>query len=186
MTTDNEFKFIRLCYREQLNDVKDFLQQYPNINISASEDSAFSYACMNGHLETAQWLLTVKPDINIAASKNWAFRYACVYGHLEVCKWLYSLKVDIAYNDNWAFRYALSSKQYIIGDWFQSLKPYLYVINYGEDGTYKNYLIRSLEEERWEKRKLLVWLASDSTPCKKNLLYRIPEDVSRYIIQMYL
>ena len=186
MTTDNEFRFISLCYHGQLNAAKAFFQQNPNINISADEDSAFCFACMDGHLETAQWLLSVKPDINISAQKTWAFRYACVHGHLEVCKWLHSLKIDIAYHDNWAFKYALSSKQYIIGDWFQSVNPYLYVMNYGEDGKYKGYQIRTREEERWEKRKLLVWLASDQSPCKNNLLYRIPPDVSRYIIQMYL
>jgi hypothetical protein len=184
MTTDNEFRFISLCYCGQLTIAKSFLQKNPDINISTCDESAFCRACMNGRLEVCQWLLSVKPDINIAAQKNWAFRYACVGGHLEVCKWLYSLKADIAYNDNWAFRYALSSKQYIIGDWFQSINPYLYVINYGEDGSYKDYLIRSVEEERWEKRKLLVWLASDLTPDKNNLFYRIPQDVSRYIIQM--
>ena len=186
MATNNEYRFINLCYNGQLTIAKSFLQENPNINISAEDESAFCVACMNGYLEVCQWLLNVKPDINIAAQKTWAFRYACVHGHLEVCKWLHSLNIDIAYHDNWAFKYALSSKQYIIGDWFQSINPYLYVMNYGEDGSYKGYQIRTREEVLWLKRLYPLWLASNETPCKNNLFYRIPEDVSRYIIQMYL
>jgi hypothetical protein len=70
--------------------------------------------------------------------------------------------------------------------WLQSLKPHLYTIEYFEDGSYKNHYIRTFEEERWEKRKYLVWLASNECPDKNNLFYQIPEDVSRYIISNYL
>jgi hypothetical protein len=66
------------------------------------------------------------------------------------------------------------------------LKPYLYVIHYNEDGSCKGYYIREKEEERWKRRKLLVWLASDKSPNKQCLLYKMPQDVSRYIISSYL
>ena len=151
-----EQQFFDLIQNGNLQEIQEFYKNNSSINISADNEYAFSFACGLGLLQVAKWLLEIKPDINISINDEEAFRNACENGRLEVCQLL------------------------------QSLKPYLYVIHYGEDGSYKDYYIRSKEEERWEKRKLLVWLASDSTPCKKNLLYRIPEDVSRYIIQMYL
>ena len=101
-------------------------------------------------------MLQVKPNINISAKNDYAFRYACLNGHLLVTQWL------------------------------QSIKPNLYVINYNVDGSYKDYYIRTFEEALWSKRLIPLWLASNDSPCKKNLFYRIPEDVSRYIISNYL
>jgi hypothetical protein len=128
----------------------------PDINISANDEKAFLNACFSGYLLLAQWLLTIKPDIDISANYEEAFRYACCRGHLLVAQWL------------------------------QSLKPNLYVILYNNDGSYKGHYIRSKEEARWEQRKQLVWLASNESPNKKSLFYRIPQDVSRYIISQYL
>ena len=73
-----------------------------------------------------------------------------------------------------------------VAQWLQSLKPYLYVIYYNEDSSYKGYYIRNKEEERWERRKSLVWLASDQSLNKERLFYKMPQDVSRYIISNYL
>ena len=96
------------------------------------------------------------PNINISTKNEEAFRHACYKGHLLVAQWL------------------------------QSLKPNLYVINYNDDGSYKDYYIRSKKEVLWEQRKTLLWLASDQSPNKKSLFYKIPQDVSRYIISQYL
>ena len=68
-----------------------------------------------------------------------------------------------------------------VAKWLQSLKPYLYVIHYDENGKYKDYYIRTKEEENWEKRKYLVYIASE---CKEdNLLYRLPCDVAKMVIK---
>jgi hypothetical protein len=71
-----------------------------------------------------------------------------------------------------------------VAQWLQSLKPYLYVIEYDENGKMKGYKIREKEEANWEKRKYLLWLASNDCPeeNKNNLLYKLPSDVSRMII----
>ena len=151
-----EQQFVELCGDGKLDEAKQWLETNPTINISAKNEQAFRDTCENRHLEVAQWLLQVCPTINISAFNDWAFRYAFVNGHLKVAQWL------------------------------QSLKPYLYVIYYNEDGSYKGYYIRNKEEERWEKRKLLVWLASDQSPNKECLFYILPQDVSRYIISKYL
>jgi ankyrin repeat protein len=130
------------------------LQICPTINISANNEQAFRYACIEGYLEVAKWLLQVCPNIHISAYNEEAFRWACVNGHLEVAKWLHQMK------------------------------PYLYVIEYDENGKINNYHIRSKEEANWQKRKYLVWLASNECPDenKNNLLYKLPSDVSRMVI----
>ena len=53
-----------------------------------------------------------------------------------------------------------------------------------ETGKIKNYRIRSKEEANWEKRKYLLWLASNDCPeqDRGNLLYKLPSDVSRMVI----
>ena len=151
-------------------------------------ETQFSYFCRDGNLEGAQELLLKNPNINISASKEFAFRLACLNGHLIVAQWLLSIKscINISFGNEHSFRYACENGRLEIAQCLQTFKPNLYVINYNEDGTYKDYYIRSKEEERWEQRKQLVWLASNESPCKNNIFYKIPEDVSRYIISCYL
>jgi hypothetical protein len=146
--------FLRLCKDGDLIGAQQFFQLNPNINISAYNDYVFGWTCIRGRLNVAQWLLQVEPTIDISANNEKAFRYACKTGHFDVAQWL------------------------------QSLKPYLYVIEYDETGKYKGYKIRAKEEANWEKRKYLVWLASDDCPeeNKHNLLYKLPSDVSRMLI----
>jgi hypothetical protein len=58
------------------------------------------------------------------------------------------------------------------------------VLEYDENGDYKSFKIREKEEANWEKRKYLVWLASNNCPeeNKSNLLYKLPIDISRIVI----
>ena len=63
-------------------------------------------------------------EIDISANYEEAFRWACSYGHLHVAQWL------------------------------QSLKPYLYVIEYDENGNYKGYKIRGIQEANMAKAKM--------------------------------
>ena len=153
-----ETQFINLCSDGDLLGAQKYLQLHPNINISAKNERVFRTACYNRYLNIAQWLLHVskerEQDINISAVDHCAFRFACMDGHLH--GYLH------------------------VAQWLQSLNPYLYVINYDENGKYKDYYIRSKEEANWEKRKYLLYIASD---CKEdNLLYRLPYDVSKMVI----
>jgi predicted Fe-S protein YdhL (DUF1289 family) len=146
--------FRQVCFNGYLHVAKWLHQVNPTIHISERNEVEFSAGCGDGHLELAQWLLQVCPTINISVDNDKAFCLACVRRHLHVAKWL------------------------------QSLKPYLYVIEYDENGNYKGYQIRSKEEANWQKRKYLVWLASNHCPeqNKNNLLYKLPSDVSRLLI----
>ena len=114
----------------------------------------FILVCLHGDLEMAQWLLEQNPNIDLYENYHRAFRYACLRSNRELAEWL------------------------------RSLRPYKYQICYNAKGHIVNYNINSEKEERWQRRKYLVWLASNESPCKNNLFYKITEDVSRYIIQM--
>ena len=123
----------------------------------------FCTACYFGHLTIAKLILQNNPDINISAQNNSAFRYACERDHLKVAEWL------------------------------RTLKPFLYIINYNTDDRYssyyirtKDYYIRTKEEARWQKIKYLVWLSSTQSPNVNCIFYKLPNDISRYIIQNFL
>jgi len=58
------------------------------------------------------------------------------------------------------------------------LKPYLYVIEYDENGNYIDYKIRSKEEANWEKRKCALHLALQE---KTNILYHLPVDIAKTV-----
>ena len=156
------------------------------INISAINDWVFRVVCGNGHLHVAQWLLQIKPDINISAKNEEAFRWACFYDYLAVAQWLFQVSkergktINISAEDEYAFRWSCINGHLAVAQWLQSLKPYLYVINYDENGEYQNCYIRCKKEANWEKRKYLLYIASD---CKEdNLLYRLPCDVAKIMI----
>ena len=178
--------FIELCLKGDLLLVQQCIQRNPNID-NEVYDIAFYSACCKGHLQVAQWLLEVHPSINIFES---AFRTACGIGHLELAQWLLQVcpTINISADNDKAFREACNfgylTGRLEVAQWLHSLKPYLYVIEYDENGKYKDYYIRTKEEANWEKRKYLVWLASDKCPeeNKTNLLYKLPSDVSRMVI----
>jgi aerobic-type carbon monoxide dehydrogenase small subunit (CoxS/CutS family) len=173
--------FIDLCEKGNLDEAKQMLKLNPTINSSANNKEAFCGACSEGHLAVAKWLLEINPKMSVDECE---FCDACTNGHLAVARWLLEINPNMnisAFND-WSFRLSRQNDYLLVAEWLQSLNPYLYVINYNEDGSCKGHYIRSKEEERWERKKLLVWLASDKSPNKKCILYKIPEDVSRYII----
>ena len=126
---------------------------------------------------------TTKPDINISADNEHAFRNACFYGHLHVAQWLLQINpyINISADNEDAFWWACRNRHLDVDHWLQSLKPYLYVIEYDENGKYKGYKIREKEEANWERRKYALFLSSNKE--ENNLLYRLPTDVAKMVIQ---
>jgi hypothetical protein len=200
------FAFHSTCLKGHLHVVQWLLEVCPTLVISFNlwfnDGNVFPNACLKGHLHMAQWLLQVCPTINISANNEEAFLGACRFGsytrRLEVAQWLLQVcpTINISANNDEAFRDACCPVVYLSGrvvylsgrlelaQWLQSLKPYLYVIHYDENGKYKDHYIRTKEEANWERRKYLVWLASNHCPeeNKTNLLYKLPSDVSRMLI----
>lgn len=159
--------FYAVCISGQLDVAKWLFQITPKIDISAHNEKVFREVCNNNQLHIAKWLLEVKPDINISAENHEAFR--------NICKFLcYQTHVYATYGNN-DIQIATS-----IAQWLQSLKPHLYVIIYDNMGKYRDHIIRHKEDKNWEKRKQLVFMASSG---EDNLLYRLPIDISRMVIE---
>lgn len=174
------------CINGHLNVTQWLFQTNPNINISANNNQAFIWSCGNGHLEVSKWLLEMKPDLinYISSQHESAFRWACSSGHLNVVQWLFQLKptINICAEGHFAFKQACIRVRLNVAEWLKSLKPNLYVINYNENGTYKGYYIRTKEEEKWQCKKYMVWLRCNDSPNKTSIVYKLPTDVSRYMI----
>ena len=143
-------------------------------------DDLFMTACTHGHLAIAQWILSVNPFIASAINFH-VFQKACFYNQLHIAKWLLSLNpfIDISSNDHAIFKHACFTQSCPeIAFWLQSLKPFLYKIT-----EPVGYRIRTKEETAWQQRKYALWMRSER---HRGLLYQIPEDVSRYIVQTFL
>ena len=57
--------FIDLCNKGYLDEAKELLKKYPDINISIYNDGAFRWACENKHLKVAKWLQSLKPYLYV-------------------------------------------------------------------------------------------------------------------------
>ena len=142
------------------------------------------------HLEIAKWLLEIQPQINISVFNEDPFRSACERGHSEIAKWLLKIKpqIDISAHDEYAFRSACERGHLEVGEWLRTLKPYFYVIVYNKNGVYKSNYVRTIEEAKeakWNQIKYLIWLSCTCSPNKSCILYKLPFDISRYIIQNF-
>ena len=165
-------------------------------------DIGFDYACAQGKLDLAQWLLyiikeTKKPNVLYTLETKYGinrlFLKVCQYGHIEVAQWLYSVfdNIDLLHEKGVAFQTScwkadVSQSHLELAQWLEQLNPYLFEIIYDEQGMISDHKIHLDREKRWQERKYALWLSSNETPKKDNLLYRIPEDVSRYLISNYL
>ena len=178
--------FIKAC-SQSLSNVQNIYFANPTIDISTQNERAFRFACWVGRLDVAQWLFLVKPTIDVSAYNEQAFRYACGGGHLSVAQWLFAVKptIDISAQYEQAFRCACNRGHLSVAQWLFTLKPFLYVFRLNEcNGSVKIWRVRSAEHARWQKRKCALWLRVQQTPA--NVFSKVPEDVSRYIVQMFL
>ena len=144
-----EEQFCQLCNSDNLDEAKELLRLYPDINISVHNEDAFRNACYYGYLEVAKWLLQVKPDIN----NEMAFRCACVKGHLEVAKWLLQVKPDINKSYQAAFHLACEYGHLEVAQWLISMKPDINMSAYNHyafrTACVHGSLVRELEVAEW-------------------------------------
>ena len=177
------------CLKGNLAIVKTIYFANPTIGISAREDDAFRMACYFGHLSVAQWLFSMKPTIDISARVEEIVRYIFRKGYLLFGQWLLSVKptIDISARDDEAFRMACFYDHTSLAQWLVTLKPFLYTIRINNrTGTLKHWHVRVAEHARWQNRKYALWLRSPKVCHSANVFCKIPEDVSRYIVQMFL
>lgn len=183
-TTLIEEAFENACFEGHLDLAQWLLSVKPDIRISTKEEWLFKIVCMKCYFHVAQWLLSVEPNINISEGNNYLFYDACTRNQLDVVQWLYSVKpdMDITLGNHDSFKNACLMNNIAVAQWLQSLKPHLYEIIYHSPTFIRTYKIRIQEEANWQKRKYAVWMASDNAPDKKNLIYKLPTDISRMMI----
>ena len=57
-----EEQFIELCEEDKLDELKEFYNEHPDIDISFCNEYPFCSACKEGHLEVAKWLCTLNKN----------------------------------------------------------------------------------------------------------------------------
>lgn len=188
---DKEYLFKRMCKRKGRYPLVKWLYElnpnvYHHLTLEAKR-SLFVDACEYNAFETMKWLYELNPNAYYSLSewyKGYLFRYSCEYGSLEQAKWLLQIDPTLkSVNLDYEFKQNCEQNAVAQAELIQALSPYLYVIYYGEHGDIVDYHIRTEEEVKWERRKYLIWLASDESPNKQCLLYQLPSDISRQIIQ---
>jgi hypothetical protein len=122
-------QFIKLCSSGKLEEAIKFLEENPNIDISAENDVAFVCACQYGHLEVAKWLYSVIPDL---------YPYIGMYIVGDAGNW-----------DVYSEEFVRERKKFEVAEWIVSLNPEKYFLErMNKDGDYE---ISKKPEYRSEK-----------------------------------
>jgi hypothetical protein len=179
---NNEETFISACFCN-LELTQWLLSVKPEINISAQNNRAFVEACKHLRIDIAKWLLTLNSNIILDIDQKMLFKNIFIGMDMEKIEWFHSIsKLDKETYD-WAFMYACRWGTLDVVYWVLSKKPYAYYIEKDCTGNHVvNYSIRTEKEARWESRKYALWLSSNITPRKNQILYHVSTDVARLII----
>lgn len=86
-----------LCRYSKLNILKLLLTHYTTIDISANNELAFKFACLNGHLKMAKYLLKKKPDIRIDIDGDTIYTSICVQNKINIVKLFQKLNFNKYY-----------------------------------------------------------------------------------------
>ncbi len=162
------------------------LEIKPDIDVSAWNEYAFRFACLNGHLQVAQWLLEIEPDIDVSAKNEFAFQHTCENGHLGVAQWLWEVSnqtIDISADNEFAFQCACSNGHLQIAQWLHKVKPYHYVLKINAHGMFTHCEIRNVKERNWlQKREILMAHNKKTLPGQKPVLFQqLPLEMNRVI-----
>ena len=154
----------------------------------------FTTLCLYGYLATAKWLMKFKPDIITEFVDGKPFIGACINGHVGVVKWLHLLEPKFVdcYGDN-VFTYMVpraltsydaSNHQYYTCKWLCKIRPWKYCYSHVTCGSRERieFRICTAYEQWYYFCKYPLWLMSSNSPNKKSIFYRLPKDISMYIL----
>ena len=112
------------AYRQRgLSSAQDVINHARATRAEVSELGIMAAACLEGHLEVAQWLAA---HFNLTAADarthdNFALRHACAEGHLAIAQWLAAAfgltAADARARDNWALRFACFGGHLAMAQW---------------------------------------------------------------------
>ena len=93
--------------------------------------------------------------------------------------------LSITHDNHSIWKHAVTNCHYDIINLLQQTKPETYVYIQRKYSTDLHY-IRSEREIRLQRQLIPLWLTSSNSPNKNCLLYQLPRDISRYIIQQFI
>lgn len=166
----------------------------------SEKEIIFCDICQFGQLRVAQWFLFVNPEINISARDELAFRCACQNNRVPVVHWLLTLNHKILDSPSKFYGDLNLGQMYISFSWRMRWVCMLRLLMSKKCGVIHTnahlceYTVNEItawyKEDRakmmWPMRKYAVWMQTGLSRSKSTPFYRIPEDVSRYIIQSFL
>jgi hypothetical protein len=117
---------------------------------------------------------------NCAKSFKWLFNEILLYNKIP------KRLINYYFSLNELFEMACDNGFIKIAEFIKSLFPSKYVIGPNNfDGSY-DYQIRTKKEIHFQSKLFLLWLSSSVSPDNNNIFYKIPHDVSRYIIEVFV
>jgi hypothetical protein len=140
MCSADEYK--DYCNNGNLELAIQFYENNPHHYIYYVNPQLFKNACIDGHLNVAQWLLSITPSINVSDDEfNILFRSVCFYGHLHVAQWLLSLNHNTSF-DKSAFRISCKFRRYHVALWLLTLSQSMDIISLATNSAL-NYFAKS-------------------------------------------
>lgn len=150
-----------------------------NDNITSFyKDNVFYISGINSHINIVEWMLEHNLELRIS---QFLLKSFCKLSNLTIAKLIAKKFPELLQSNDFKdmFILAFTQKKFDTCKWIQTLYPYKFVIN----SDMSSYYIRTEQEINWEKRKYYVWLMSHKSPNKESIIYKIPTDVSIYLIK---
>lgn len=170
----------------------------------------FRTACLNGHLQMAQWIFEKRPNIDIHCNEQFTSLYdASRNNHLNVVQWLLE-----QYHDNIVcnslFVHFVRRGSFVVANMIANQFPKhvqrsvpLHLFFTREKETFikkalqnqdlceiiyrENQIVQikieCIKERRWKRRKWALWLSLFQKDC---ILFHLPKDMIQYIIRTFL
>ena len=185
ISAQNNFAFGWACDQGHLDVVKWLLVVKPDIDFP--QEKTVLWSCKHNRFDMAEFLLSVKPE-NIPEIVSSVLLDSCYNGNLNAAQWamisLQNVDDDIQRTERRAFEASCWAGHVNIATWLFSLRPFSYRLVL-DPKTFKiaHHSVRKPEKARWSQRNYAMLMRQKIV---HTIFYKMPEDVSRFVIQMFL